>query len=347
MIEIRLKVAGRVLGIRMKHLTLAFAGLVRRRAAATGILLAMTLSACSSLQDADPTGLLGGDEVPQPERVESPPEGDGEYPNLSSVPMEPPRRPSRSAEREALKEGLIADRGNAVYSDEPLQAEGRATSFRPASDAQAELGQDEPGLPPERPVIVSEAPAEPRMPESPSGQDLATTGQSAAEPRAAPRKPDNSTDADLDSAESEQARSNVAGSTQPDTQASDSGAGQAVGESQTAAVPPAGETADDLRVRFEGDAAELSAQAREQLAGLAERLAADPESRVQIRAFAAPTEDSGSAARRLSLKRALEVRSFLASRGVRSTRMDVRALGSSTDEQPYDRVDITAAAEKE
>ncbi|WP_161958792.1 OmpA family protein [Ferruginivarius sediminum] len=326
----------------MKHLALAFLSLVRRRAAATGVVLAMTLPACSSLQEADPTGLLGGDEVPRPERVESPPEGDGEYPNLSSVPMEPPRRPSRSAEREALKEGLIADRGSAVYSDEPLRAEGRATSARPAGEVQTALGPDEPGLPPERPVIISEAPAGPPMPEAPSGQELSTKAQSATEPRTAPRKPDDGADAGAEAAESEQAGSGVAESAQPDTQASDTGARSTLEETQTAALPPAGETADALRVSFEGDAAELSAKAREQLAGLAERLAADPESRVQIRAFAAPTDDSGSAARRLSLKRALEVRSFLASRGVRSTRMDVRALGSSTDEQPYDRVDITA-----
>ena len=52
---------------------------------------------------------------------------------------------------------------------------------------------------------------------------------------------------------------------------------------------------------------------------------------------------SSGKARRLSLSRALSVRSFLIENGVRSTRIDVRALGNKTAEEPSNRVDVTVA----
>jgi outer membrane protein OmpA-like peptidoglycan-associated protein len=62
--------------------------------------------------------------------------------------------------------------------------------------------------------------------------------------------------------------------------------------------------------------------------------------RVQINAYAAGTQETVSAARRLSLSRALNVRSYLIEQGVRSTRIDVRAIGLPEDNGPADRVDI-------
>jgi outer membrane protein OmpA-like peptidoglycan-associated protein len=60
-------------------------------------------------------------------------------------------------------------------------------------------------------------------------------------------------------------------------------------------------------------------------------------------AFAQGTEDTASQARRLSLSRALAVRTYLIDQGIRSTRMDVRALGATADQGPLDRVDIVPA----
>jgi outer membrane protein OmpA-like peptidoglycan-associated protein len=42
----------------------------------------------------------------------------------------------------------------------------------------------------------------------------------------------------------------------------------------------------------------------------------------------------------MSLSRALAIRSFLIENGVRSTRIDVRALGNKTTEEPFNRVDL-------
>ena len=62
--------------------------------------------------------------------------------------------------------------------------------------------------------------------------------------------------------------------------------------------------------------------------------------RLQLKAYASAQDSSASAARRLSLSRALAVRSFLIESGVSSTRIDVRALGAKSEAGPPDRVDL-------
>ncbi len=93
-------------------------------------------------------------------------------------------------------------------------------------------------------------------------------------------------------------------------------------------------------VAFEKDGAHLPDQIRTSLTQLAERLASDTALQIQLLAYAQGDEDNASKARRLSLSRALSVRSFLIDQGVRSTRIEVRALGNKVPEGPADRVDI-------
>ena len=70
------------------------------------------------------------------------------------------------------------------------------------------------------------------------------------------------------------------------------------------------------------------------------RLMKDNESmRIQLLGYAGSSKDSASKARRLSLFRALSVRTFLMKQGIRSTRMDVRALGNRAEGAASDRVD--------
>lgn len=96
----------------------------------------------------------------------------------------------------------------------------------------------------------------------------------------------------------------------------------------------------DLVIPFSGESITLDGNAEQQLAALAGRLKEGSE-RLQIKAYAqAPDNGSSSSARRLSLSRALAVRSYLIDQGIRSTRIDVRALGD-TGEGQLDRVDIS------
>jgi len=86
---------------------------------------------------------------------------------------------------------------------------------------------------------------------------------------------------------------------------------------------------------------DLSTNASDALNGLAERMKKDDDIRIQLIGFASNDGGSASQARRNSLFRALAVRTYLMKEGIRSTRMDVRALGQTNVEGgPPDRVDI-------
>ncbi len=105
------------------------------------------------------------------------------------------------------------------------------------------------------------------------------------------------------------------------------------------AAPPAARSGGDLVLAFESGKSDLPA-GNAQLEALAKQLAGS-EDRIQIRAYASASgSDAASGARRLSLSRALAVRSYLIDRGIRSTRIDVRALGVPTDGGAADRVEI-------
>ena len=89
----------------------------------------------------------------------------------------------------------------------------------------------------------------------------------------------------------------------------------------------------------QGDA-KLSNQAKKTLDTLLKKLKIKPNYRLQIKAYAGEPSLSASNARRLSLSRALSVRSHLIKNGIRSTRIDVRALGNKTSVGEPNRVDL-------
>jgi outer membrane protein OmpA-like peptidoglycan-associated protein len=94
-------------------------------------------------------------------------------------------------------------------------------------------------------------------------------------------------------------------------------------------------------VRFGPGLADIPADARPVLDAIVARLKANDALRVQLIAHAAGGEDDAIDARRLSLARAVAVRAYLIEGGVRSLRMDVRALGNRPDGGgPTDRVDL-------
>ncbi len=109
---------------------------------------------------------------------------------------------------------------------------------------------------------------------------------------------------------------------------------------RSAALPSPASSVDEMRLLFNDGSAELTATAAGQLDGLAGKLMANTEARLQLLAYAKASSDGSSRARRLSLSRALAVRAYLIEKGIRSTRMDVRALGSGFEDGPPDRVDV-------
>lgn len=92
-------------------------------------------------------------------------------------------------------------------------------------------------------------------------------------------------------------------------------------------------------IQFAGAESELNSVSQDQLRRIA-ALVGGSGRRVQLNAYADGTAETISAARRLSLARALTVRSYLIEQGIRSSNIDVRALGIAGDTGPADRVDI-------
>jgi outer membrane protein OmpA-like peptidoglycan-associated protein len=112
---------------------------------------------------------------------------------------------------------------------------------------------------------------------------------------------------------------------------------------QQASIPPAAAQAEfgkKHRVSFAPDQTKLPASAKTPLIALAASLKGQDNMRLQLMAYAGGPSLSSSRARRMSLSRALAIRSFLIENGVRSTRIDVRALGNKTTEKPLNRVDL-------
>ncbi len=117
-------------------------------------------------------------------------------------------------------------------------------------------------------------------------------------------------------------------------------------KTKVASLPPAtrpatrpGKGGPHMRIEFAGASTRLTSAAKDRLAALADELGAG-KSRLQLKAFAGGSAETASSARRLSLSRALAVRSFLIEEGLRSTRIDVRALGKAGGPGPAERVDI-------
>lgn len=73
---------------------------------------------------------------------------------------------------------------------------------------------------------------------------------------------------------------------------------------------------------------------------LAQQMSDMPEMRLQLLSFASASDGRDSAARQLSLRRALEVRTLFIDAGVRGTRIEVRALGANAQDGPADRIDL-------
>ena len=114
---------------------------------------------------------------------------------------------------------------------------------------------------------------------------------------------------------------------------------------QPASVPPkpaasSATPADTLRLNFSTTQIALSDADKAALDKIVAASAADEETRIEVLAYAENVPDDPSKARRMSLSRALAVRSHLIDGGVRSTRIDVRALGDEYGSGPHDRVDV-------
>jgi outer membrane protein OmpA-like peptidoglycan-associated protein len=94
-------------------------------------------------------------------------------------------------------------------------------------------------------------------------------------------------------------------------------------------------------IKFNAGATDLPAGPQPALDAIVARLLADDGLRVQVIAHATGGPDDAMEARRVSLARAVAVRAYLIAKGIRSLRIDVRALGNRADSgMVADQVDL-------
>lgn len=251
-------------------------------------------------------------------------------------------------------------------SSEPLSAEPLSLEPVSAEPLSAEPLSSTPPLPAAAAPVLSE-PQAPARPSSapPSSTPLPSARPSPAPRPSAPQPSQPRLSAPLSPAPPPSAPTSGPGIDRPLTEPPalsrglnvgldlpDGGSGNSpmedlrVAAEDVALVPRPGESIVQLpnsqgyRLLFEAGSDGLTAAGGSLLEGLAVRMASDPTLWIQIRAFATDTSGRPSNSRSLSLNRALLIRSFLIDRGVRSTRVDIRALGDTAETGPRDRVDL-------
>ncbi len=106
------------------------------------------------------------------------------------------------------------------------------------------------------------------------------------------------------------------------------------------AATSAGPTSSGLRLMFAAGQSDLSPDSAASIKQLATVSPASDATSFNILAYAPGNPDDPSTARRISLSRAMAVRSALVADGVSSARIYVRAMGAQSGTGPADRVDV-------
>ena len=108
----------------------------------------------------------------------------------------------------------------------------------------------------------------------------------------------------------------------------------------TSAASSASNTGTGLRVTFGAGQSDLSPASAAAIKGIVASAPSGDGTTFNVVAYAAGTPEDPSTARRLSLSRALAVRSALMADGISSSRIYVRALGAEGGNEAPDRVDV-------
>jgi outer membrane protein OmpA-like peptidoglycan-associated protein len=109
------------------------------------------------------------------------------------------------------------------------------------------------------------------------------------------------------------------------------------------AATSAAPTVSGLRVTFASGQFDLSPESVSALKQLTAATPSGEATSYNVMAYAMGSPDDPSTARRVSLSRAMAVRSALIADGVASSRIYVRALGAQSGDGPADRVDVNVA----
>jgi hypothetical protein len=95
-----------------------------------------------------------------------------------------------------------------------------------------------------------------------------------------------------------------------------------------------------IRIPYEEESDVIPETIKGKIVGLIEKMNADYTLHLQVLAYASGDDDEIGHSRGVSLSRAIAMRNFLVQNGLDLSRMDVRALGNTAQEDPADRVDL-------
>lgn len=116
---------------------------------------------------------------------------------------------------------------------------------------------------------------------------------------------------------------------------------------ELASIPPAKTTSKILgQIDFAKDVIELTPEQNKKLDEIVSMLKQNRDERLNIIAYASNPEDKNSSARRISLKRAVAVRQYIADAGIDVSRINVQAMGNADGKKLVDRVEIQPASSK-
>lgn len=270
------------------------------------------------------------------------------YPPASKSQAEPVKRYERPVLPQGMGGNYAAPAPNTAAPAAPVAAAPSAIPPQPAHDIKldgvvipADIQED-----PTTEAAPATAAAEPVMPaQKPetvdAGEDMPETVMNASDLDATPAETAQQAPASAATAAAAGRRPSLVISQDPaPTQRQDTvPARMATPSADEIAVP----TMADLTLEFDGTSSELSDGTQQKLVNIIPLLKEDQSRRLAVHAYASGEDGSKSSARRISLSRALAVRSFLMDNGVKPTRVDVRALGLETDRKPLERVDLVFA----
>ncbi|WP_404426240.1 OmpA family protein [Thalassospira australica] len=231
--------------------------------------------------------------------------------NTGSAPI-PLSKPTPAAEVAQTPEAKPEPAPEQEPAPEAPEAETRPAPIEPPKAPPLPTEETEQAPPPPAPEPEPVVPDESNIPEPPSpSPDTTTSPEEMLEQRSA---------------------------TEPSSPPAAETAAISPAPNDPVASAPASE--GEYSLAFGSGSFELSNAARSQLDSIVSSMGSDDAMRIQLQAYAEGDSNNASKARRLSLSRALQVRSYLIDQGVRSTRIDVRALGANVPSGPADRVDI-------
>ena len=231
---------------------------------------------------------------------------------------------------------LLGVQGNAPALTPPPVASApkpkvRATPAAPKPEsAPAQVAKVEPKIEVTRPT-----PPKPPAPEAPAAENVAPAPEVAVTPPA-PEAP-------APAAPPAPAAVAAPAPPAPTPPAPPAPAPTQIAKAEPGPAAPATGSPESALLAFAPGETRLPSEGIASLEQIATAAAADESLRIQLLAYASADGGPSSTARRISLKRALNVRKFLIDKDVRASRIDVRALGNRVPSGDPDRVDVTIA----